>query len=309
MTLTVQRSNMPLLEWVLLLSLAALWGGAYFFNGIATQELPTFVIVLGRVGGGAVGLLIVLRLLGLQLPSGFAIWRAFLVMALLNNVLPFSLIVWGQAHIASGVASILNATTPLFTVVVAHWLTSDERITAQRLIGVITGFVGVAIMIGAEAAETLGLDVLGQVACLGAALSYAFAAIYGRRFQAMGVKPMATATGQVVMAAIVLTPLALLVDQPWTLPAPSMEAVGSIIGLALLCTTLGYFLFFRILSTAGATNVSLVTLLIPVTAILLGAMFLGEVLAPRHWAGMGLIAIGLAAIDGRLWRAFRQKLR
>ena len=203
----------------------------------------------------------------------------------------------------------MNATTPLFTVVVAHWLTSDERITAQRLTGVITGFAGVAIMIGAEAAETLGLDVMGQVACLGAALSYAFAAIYGRRFQAMGVKPMATATGQVVMAAIVLTPLALLVDQPWTLPAPSMEAVGAIIGLALLCTTLGYFLFFRILSTAGATNVSLVTLLIPVTAILLGAMFLGEALALRHWVGMGLIAIGLAAIDGRLWRAFRQKLR
>ena len=154
-------------------------------------------------------------------------------MALLNNVLPFSLIVWGQAHIASGVASILNATTPLFTVVVAHWLTSDERITAQRLTGVITGFAGVAIMIGAEAAETLGLDVMGQVACLGAALSYAFAAIYGRRFQALGVKPMATATGQVVMAAVVLTPLALVVDQPWTLPVPSRRLSG--LSLAWRC--------------------------------------------------------------------------
>ncbi len=283
------------------------WG--VFLYGVATQELPTFVIVLGRVGGSAIGLLIVLRLLGLQLPRGFAIWRTFLVMALLNNVLPFSLIVWGQAHIASGVASILNATKPLFTVVVAHWLTSDERITAQRLTGVITGFAGVAIMIGAEAAQTLGLDVMGQVACLGAALSYAFAAIYGRRFQALGVKPMATATGQVVMSAVVLTPLALVVDRLWTLPVPSTEAIGAIIGLALLCTTLGYFLFFRILSTAGARNVSLVKHLIPVTAILLGALFLGEALALRHWAGMGLIAIGLAAIDGGLWRAFRQKLR
>lgn len=309
MVLTAQKSTMTLLEWVLLLSLSALWGGAYFFNGVATQELPTFVIVLGRVGCGAIGLLILLRLLGIQLPRGFAIWRAFLFMALLNNVLPFSLIVWGQAHIASGVASILNAMTPLFTVLVAHWLTTDERITAQRLTGVVTGFAGVAIMIGGDAIDTLGLDLLGQIACLGAALSYAFAAIYGHRFQALGVKPIASATGQVIMSTLVLAPLALAVDQPWSLPQPSIEAVGAVLGLALLCTTLGYFLYFRILSTAGATNVSLVTLLIPVTAILLGTIFLGEALALRHWAGMGLIAIGLAAIDGRLWRALRQNLR
>ncbi len=308
MSASPQKSTMSLLEWALLLSLSALWGGAYFFNGVATAELPTFVIVLGRVGGGAIGLLIILRLMGHRLPRDFRIWRAFLVMALLNNVVPFSLIVWGQAHIASGVASILNATTPLFTVLVAHWLTSDERITPGRLTGVITGFAGVAIMIGAEAAETLGLDVLGQTACLAAALSYAFAAIYGRRFQRMGVQPMTTATGQVMMSTLVLAPLALLIDQPWTLPMPSAEAIGSVIGLALLCTTLGYFLYFRILATAGATNVSLVTLLIPVTAILLGALFLGEALAPRHWAGMALIAIGLAAIDGRPWRAIRVKL-
>lgn len=303
-----EKSAMTLLEWMLLLTLSALWGGAYFFNGVATGELPTFVIVLGRVGGGAIGLLVLLRLMGLKLPKDLAIWRAFFFMALLNNVIPFSLIVWGQAHIASGVASILNATTPLFTVIVAHLLTMDERITGQKLSGVIIGFVGVAIMIGGDAAKTLGLDVLGQAACLAAALSYAFAAIYGRRFRAMGVQPMTTATGQVIMSTLVLAPLAIFVDQPWTLPAPSIETVGAIIGLALLCTALGYFLFFRILATAGATNVSLVTLLIPVTAILLGALFLGEALAFRHWIGMGLIAVGLAAIDGRPWRAICMKL-
>lgn len=302
------QTNMSLFEWALLLMLSALWGGAYFFNGIATDEMPTFVIVLGRVGGGAIGLLILLRVLDQRLPRDFAIWRAFFAMALLNNVIPFSLIVWGQAHIASGVASILNATTPLFTVIVAHLLTTDERMTGQKLTGVIIGFAGVAVMIGVEAAKTLGLDVVGQVACLAAALSYAFAAIYGRRFRAMKIQPMTTATGQVIMSTLVLAPLAIFVDQPWTLPMPSAGAIGAIIGLALLCTSLGYFLYFRILATAGATNVSLVTLLIPVTAILLGALFLGEALSLRHWIGISLIAVGLAAIDGRPWRAVRRKL-
>lgn len=292
-------------EWALLLTLAAIWGGAYFFNGVATAELPTFVIVLGRVGGGAIGLLIVLRVIGQALPRDMGMWRAFFAMALLNNVMPFSLIVWGQAHIAAGVASILNATTPLFTVLIAHWLTSDERMSGPRLTGVIVGFAGVAVMIGTDAAETLGADILGQTACLAAALSYAFAAIYGRRFRAMGMAPMTAATGQVVAASVILAPLALMIDQPWSLPQPSLGAVAAIIGLALLCTTLGYLLYFRILATAGATNVSLVTLLIPVTAILLGWMFLDETLAARHWIGMGLIALGLAAIDGRPWRAFR----
>lgn len=191
-------------------------------------------------------------------------------MGFLNNVVPFCLIVWGQSHIASGVASILNATTPLFTVVVAHMLTSDEKMTGNRLIGVVVGFVGVAIMIGGQALSSLGLGVVAQLACLAGAISYAFAGVFGRRFKNMGVTPMQTAAGQVTASSVMLIPVMLVVDQPWTLPVPSFAAVAALLGVAALSTALAYVLYFRILSTAGATNLLLVTFLIPVSAIILG---------------------------------------
>jgi drug/metabolite transporter (DMT)-like permease len=223
-------------------------------------------------------------------------------MGLLNNVIPFSLIVWGQTQIGSGLASILNATTPLFTVVAAHFLTRDEQLTKARLTGILIGFSGVIIMIGHEALYGLGENMFAQLAILGAALSYSFAGIFGRRFQKMGIKPLVTATGQVSASSVLLIPLALFVDQPWNLPLPGWEVVGAVLGLALFSTSLAYILYFRILSTAGATNVLLVTLLIPLSAIVLGSTFLGEQLELKHFLGMGLISFGLLAIDGRVFR-------
>src|SRR5690606_32800043 len=232
---------------------------------------------------------------------------AFFGMGLLNNAIPFSLIVWGQQHIASGVASILNASAPLFTVLLAHWLTDDEKLTSGRLAGVGTGFLGVAVMIGLDTVQALGTNVVAQLACLAAALSYGFAGIFGRRFHAMGVAPMATATGQVTASSILLIPLMLLVDKPWTLPIPGPAAIGAVLGLALISTAFAYILFFRILATVGATNVILVTFLIPVSAILLGIAFLDETLLARHFVGLALIGIGLAAVDGRPWRPLRRR--
>jgi drug/metabolite transporter (DMT)-like permease len=211
-----------------------------------------------------------------------------------------SLIVWGQGHIASGLASILNATTPLFIVVVAHFLTTDERLTRQRFIGVLVGFAGVAVMIGSAAFQSWNVSIPAQLAVLGAALSYAFASVFGRRFKAMGITPIATAAGQVTASSAILLPLSLLVDRPWTLPEPSAVTILALIGLALVSTALAYILFFRLLAGAGATNAGLVTLLIPVSAILLGTLFLDETLAIRHFAGMALIGAGLLLIDGRL---------
>jgi drug/metabolite transporter (DMT)-like permease len=296
---------MTRLEWAMLLALATVWGGSFFFNGVAVRELPVFTVVVARVALAALLLLAALRLRSERLPWDRRVWTAFLGMGLLNNAIPFSLIVWGQQHIASGVASILNASTPLFTVMLAHVLTSDERMTGGRLAGVLIGFAGVAVMIGAGALRDLGVNVAAQVACLAGALSYAFAGIYGRRFRAMGVSPMATATGQVVASSLILLPLAMLVDRPWTLPPPSLTASGALVGVAAVSTALAYVLYFRILATAGATNLLLVTFLIPVSAILLGTLFLGETLLPRHLAGMALIGAGLAAIDGRPWKAIR----
>jgi len=228
-------------------------------------------------------------------------------MGLLNNAVPFALIVWGQQHIASGVASILNASTPLFTVLFAHVLTSDERMSRSKLSGVLIGFVGVAIMIGTGVLRDFGVNVAAQLMCLGGATSYAFAGIYGRRFREMGISPMSTATGQVVASSVILLPLVMIVDRPWTGPIPSFAALGALVGVAALSTALAYVLYFRILATAGATNLLLVTFLIPVSAILLGTLFLGEILLPRHFAGMALIGIGLTAIDGRAWQIIRKQ--
>lgn len=287
-------------EWGSLLALSVLWGGSFFFTGVAIRELPSLTIVLLRVGLAALILLAVLRALGMELPNDRRIWAALVGMGLLNNVVPFSLIVWGQSHIASGLASILNATTPLATVLVAHVLTRDERMTPGRLAGVIVGFVGVVVMIGPAALEGFGTNLLAQLACLAAAVSYAFAGVFGRRFKRMGVPPLATAAGQVTASALMLLPIALVVDRPWTLAAPSVAASGAVLSLAALSTALAYVLYFRILATAGATNLLLVTFLIPVSAILLGSLVLGERLDPTHFLGMALIGAGLAAIDGRL---------
>ncbi len=287
----------------MLLALATVWGGSFFFNGIAVRELPVFTVVVSRVALAAVILLMIMRLRRERLPHDRRVWAAFFGMGLLNNAIPFSLIVWGQQHIASGVASILNASTPLFTVILAHLLTRDERMTAGKLVGVLIGFAGVAVMIGLDALRDPGAGVIAQFLCLAGAISYAFAGIYGRRFRAFGISPLGTATGQVIASSLIMLPLVLALDRPWALPPPSLTAIGALIGLAAISTALAYVLYFRILATAGATNLLLVTFLVPVSAILLGILFLGETLLPRHFAGMALIGSGLAAIDGRLWRA------
>lgn len=281
-------------EWSLLVLLSILWGGSFFFTKVALAELGPFTIVFFRVAFAALALNIVASAIGASLWRAGTPWRQLLVMGALNNALPFSLIFWGQTTITSGLASILNATTPLFTVVVAHIFTRDERMTVRKLVGVLAGLAGVAILIGPD----LGGSIWGQIACLVAALSYAFAGIYGRRFKALGVQPLQAAAGQLTASAMLILPIMLLAEPAW--PMPSAVTWSAVAGLALLSTALAYVLYFRILAAAGATNLLLVTFLIPVTAILLGATFLGERLELRQFAGMGLIGLGLAAIDGRI---------
>jgi drug/metabolite transporter (DMT)-like permease len=287
------------MQWIMLASLSILWGGSFFFTGVAIRELPSFTIVTVRVGLAAVILNVVVFSIGLRLPMDGRVWTAFFGMGLLNNAIPFSLIVWGQTHIGSGLASILNATTPLWTVIVANFFTTDEKMTGHRLLGVVVGFTGVVVMTGPEPTARLGDDVMAQLAVLAAALSYAFAGVFGRRFTQMGIVPMVTAAGQVSASTLMLIPVALVVDQPWRLEMPSIHAWTALIGIAALSTALAYVLYFQILGAAGATNLLLVTFLIPVSAIVLGSTILGEELDPRHLLGMALIGAGLSAIDGR----------
>jgi len=299
---------MRFIDWVMLITLSVLWGGSFFFVGVAVNELPPLTIITLRVGIAALALHLFMRLRGNSFPLQGKILLAFFGMGFLNNVVPFFLIVWAQGQLASGLASIFNATTPLFTVVAAHFLTRDERLTPLRIIGTVLGIAGVAVMIGPDlfASETANIStsIAGPVAILCAAFSYALASIYGRRFKALGVSPVATATGQVSASTIMLIPLALFIEQPWNLTSPGFETWSAIIGLAIASTAVAYILYFKILASSGATNLSLVTFLIPVSAIILGILFLNETLQVKHLIGMGLISAGLAAIDGRLMRIF-----
>lgn len=303
MTLSINTS-MNLREWIILIALSVLWGGSFFFVGVAVTELPPLTLVALRVGIAAAALWTIALIMGLTIPKCPRIWFAFLGMGLLNNVIPFVLIVWGQTQIASGLASILNATTPLFTVIVAGMVLADERATVSKLMGVVIGFFGVAVMIGLPevGAGNEGASLIAQVAILVAALSYAFAGVYGRRFKKMAVNPLITAAGQVTASTVIMIPIAMLYDGPFDISAPSMQSWVALLGLGILSTALAYVLYFKLLESAGATNLLLVTLLIPVSAIVLGALFLNETLHTYHFIGMAFIAVGLSAIDGRLWR-------
>uniref|UniRef100_UPI003563B876 DMT family transporter n=1 Tax=Pontibacterium sp. TaxID=2036026 RepID=UPI003563B876 len=291
MTLSINTS-MNLREWIILIALSVLWGGSFFFVGVAVTELPPLTLVALRVGIAAAALWSIALVMRLTIPKCPRIWFAFLGMGLLNNVIPFVLIVWGQTQIASGLASILNATTQLFTVIVAGMVLVDERATVSKLIGVVIGFFGVAVMIGLPEVGTgdEGTSIIAQVAILVAALSYAFAGVYGRRFKKMAVNPLITAAGQVTASTVIMIPIAMLYDGPFDISAPSIKTWAALLGLAVLSTALAYVLYFKLLESAGATNLLLVTLLIPVSAIVLGGLFLNETLHAYHFVGMAFIA-------------------
>ncbi|MEZ7986064.1 MAG: EamA family transporter [Gammaproteobacteria bacterium] len=287
-------------EWAMLVTLSVLWGGSFFFAEIALESLPPLTIVTLRVGLAAITLWLVVLALKLPIPNSPPIWIAFLTMGLLNNVLPFSLIVWGQSQISSGLAAILNATAPLFGVIVAGILLRDESATPLKITGVVVGFAGVIVMMDLSSIATSSL--LAQLAILAAALSYACASVYGRRFKATGLNPILVAAGQVTGSTLLLLPIALWVDGNDPYANVPTQVWAAIISLAVFSTAAAYILYFKLLASAGATNILLVTLLVPVSAILLGWLFLEESLQTPHIIGMAMIALGLSAIDGRLWR-------
>ena len=285
-------------EWATLVSLSILWGGSFFFIDVAVRTVAPFTLVLLRVALAAATLLFVLRLSARPLPFERRTIFPFLTLALLNNVIPFSLFLVAQTMISSGLASVLNATTPLFTVLVLSTF-GDERLTVQRVVGVLIGLLGVFVLRG----PALGGDhdqTVGILLCLGGALSYGFSGLWGRRML-VGVPPITSAAGQLICSTIVMAVVAGIVERPWQLSLPGAETVFALVGLAALSTSLAYLVFFRILGRSGATNVMLVTLLIPVTAILLGHFVLGEPVTARQVVGAIIIGSALLVIDGRVF--------
>jgi drug/metabolite transporter (DMT)-like permease len=297
--------KMDAFDWVMLITLATVWGGSFLFNAILVAELPVLTIVAIRVTVAALALWGFMYATGRKIPTSLHVWGALLILGVLNNAIPFSLIVQGQTQITSGLASILNATTPLFTIVVAGIFLMDERFSVLRVLGVIVGFSGVILMVGPDALSGLGADFWAQLCALGAAISYGFASVFGRRFRELRVDPVMVATGQVTMSSLVLWPIALWIDGPQDIANMSLNAALSMFGLAVLCTSFAYILYFRILERAGATNISLVTFLVPISAIILGVLVLGEQIFIKEIIGMTLIGVGLAIIDGRLIKRLR----
>src|SRR3546814_324495 len=284
-------------DWAILLFLSFLWGGSFFFIEIAVETVRPFTLVLIRVTIASAALWAFLLARGQRLPLPSGAVGAFVILALLNNVLPFVLFAWAQKTITGGLGSILNATTPIWGVIVAHLMTQDERMTPGKVVGVLLGFGGVALMIGPDLLGEIGTELWAQLACLVATLCYALAGVDGRRCRGMGIDPVAVSTGQLTAAVLLVLPLVLLFEPPWQASAPAAEAWAALVALALFCTSFAYILYFRLIASAGATNALLVTFLIPISAILLGALLLGEVLESRHFAGMAFIGeIGRAHV-------------
>ena len=296
----VIRTLMNRSDWLTLAALAVIWGAAFLFISMAVHEVAplTYVWVRLTLAAAAMWLFLWWRSESAGLPR--RVWGSILVLALFNNAIPFVLFGWGQTHIASGLAAILNATTPIWGVVVAHLFTHDEKLSGRKLAGVLLGFAGVTVMIGPALLGSLGSNLFAQLACVTAALCYAFAGVWARRFRGMGLSPISVTTGQLTAGALVMLPVAMLVDRPWLDAMPSLKAVGAIAALAVVCSAFAYILYFRLIDRAGATNALLVTLLVPPVAIFFGWLVLHEVIEPRDFLGLALIALGLAAIDGRL---------
>ncbi|WP_240993624.1 DMT family transporter [Asaia bogorensis] len=295
------QNHMGPKEWSLLLILALLWGGSFFFFKILVSAVPPFSVVLGRVGLAALVLNLFLIIRRSTLPLDGSLWLRLFLLGVLNNVIPFTAIAFGETRISSGLAAILNATTPVFTIIVAHFLTHDEKMRWGKVAGIVLGFCGVGILIApALTGGRIQGSFTGELACLGAALSYGFGGVYGRQFR--GLPPLQIATGQLTASTIMILPLSMLVDHPWTLPPLSGAVWGAFAGIALLSTAGAFVLYFRLLATSGATNLSLVTFLLPVMALILGMLFLGERPGWTALAGLCVIGAGLAAIDGRLLR-------
>lgn len=285
-------------DWLLLAFLSLLWGASFFFAAVAVRDIPPLTLVLARVAIAAAILLPIVRALGLALPTGLAAWRSYAVLAILNNLIPFSLIFYGQTRIASALASVLNATTPLFALILARAF-ADEPLTAARIGGVLLGILGVAILMGPDVLSANTGSTLGMLCVLGAAFSYGLSALWMRRLRDM--PPMVSALSRLLCSSLLLLPVAATVDRFWELAIPGLPAASAVLGLAALSTALAYIVFFRISAAAGPSNVMLVTLLIPVSATALGALVLGERLAANQLAGAMVIASALVVIDGRIF--------
>ena len=294
----MRRATASQVDWILFLALGFFWGSSYLFIKIGIETLPPFSLIAGRLLIGALLLGAVLLMAREPLPREPRVYGHLVVMAVVNIAVPFTLITWGEQHIDSALASILNATVPLFTIILAALAFHDEAVTVSRLAGLAIGFLGVVILVGRGLSGTLGEgSVLGELAMIGSSIAYAIGNVYARR-NTRGLRPMIPAFFQVFFALCMTATLALLLEEPWSL-APAPEAVFSVVWLGLLGSGLAYLVFFRLLRDWGSTRTSMVAYLLPVVGIALGVAVLGETINVRVIAGTILVIGGVALVNSR----------
>jgi drug/metabolite transporter (DMT)-like permease len=302
-----QSPRLDGVSWAMIGAMSLVWGSAFLLIEIGLRSFPPVTLAFLRFALAAPFMVVMLHLMKERLPTDAASWRRLFVLGALNAALPMMLFFWGQQYLTSGYASVLNATTPLWGVLVAHVLTQDEKATPLRLFGVLLGLAGMIVMVGPDALGGLTQNLLEQIACLISTVFYGFAAVYGRKLGQARMTPLAVATGHVITAALLLLPIMLIVDQPWTLSAPGNDSLLAVIALAIPATAIPYLLYFKVIDRAGASNAMLVALILPVVAIFLGIVFLDESLTSGQIAGSALIALGLLAIDGRFVPALARR--
>lgn len=291
-------------SWALLVALAMLWSISFIFIKVGVREIPILTLVLLRVGLAALVLNAVIMLGSRRYPTEPATLGRYAVMGTLNNVLPFILIAYATARIGAGSASILNATTPIFTLVIAHFATRDEKMNTAKVVGILLGVAGVVAMTDADAVIGLGADFVAVLAMLGATFCYGLSAVYGRRFG--GIDPIVSATCQLTASTLILAPFVFVLDKPFAMPLPGLVPTVSVLGLAILSTALAYVIFYALITRAGGMNTMLVTLLIPVGGVFLSWALLDEAFTLDEAAGMLLIGLGLVVIDGRALRQMKR---
>ncbi|POF28444.1 DMT family transporter [Roseibium marinum] len=296
---------MSLRNWILLSVLGVIWGGSFLFAKVAVAEIPPFVLVFFRVSIACAALLLYLWHQGLLARLELRLALPFLILGLLNNAIPFSLLFLGQTVIGAGLASILNATTPIFTVLVAGVLVKQETLQAHRIAGVVLGIAGVAVMLSGSLSGLATDPVWAQLCCLGAAISYACAATFARRFKSL--PPQVSATGQLMGSSVIMLPVALLTSSGWALTDASPTVWLNVAALGLVATAIAYLIYFQLLADAGATNASLVTLLVPASALFLGWLILGEKLDTIQLGGFAILLAGLVVLDGRILQRLGNK--
>ena len=291
-------------DWFRLLMLSLVWGGTFLFVSLALRGTPGFTLVFLRVALAAAGFWVFILASGRRMPRDRKLWGQFLISGLITNAIPFSLITWEQTQVEGGIAAVMNAMTPCFVVLLAHFFTKDEKATVQKAVGVLVGFLGAYVLLSPEIHGGVSMRGLGLIAGLTASVAHAAAGIYGKRFT--GLSPIVAATGMLTGAALWLLPVSLIVDRPWETVQPSLVAAGAV-GALGLGTVIAYLLYYRILRSAGATNLMLATLLGPIWAHILGTVVIGESIYATSVAGMFIIVVGLSIMDGRVLRWLRAR--